>query len=189
MESDVRIAWLRSAFLRRLPVADESECWPWQGPINAGGYGTFNCGSVHTRAHRIAWLVTVGPIGPDDVVDHECHNRDLTCLGGSNCLHRRCVNPAHLRITTRLENLRAGRHAAIVAAARRTTCPKGHPYDEANTYHRPDKPHTRDCRICRAGAEAARRQRIGNLCMVCSAPISPRAKHCAEHRRSRWDKG
>ena len=27
-------------------------------------------------------------------------------------------------------------------------CPHGHPYDEANIYHRPSRPQDRECRAC-----------------------------------------
>jgi hypothetical protein len=45
-----------------------------------------------------------------------------------------------------LDSVRHGSHNQ----ARKTHCPWGHPYDAANTYHRPDG--GRGCRICRATA-------------------------------------
>jgi hypothetical protein len=77
-------------------VNKSSECWLWGAGLTREGYGLF--ASEHGKtvvAHRYAYQITVGPVG-DLELDHECHNSDLSCPGGRGCLHRRCVNPAHL---------------------------------------------------------------------------------------------
>lgn len=69
---------------------------------------------------------------PDDlVIDHLCATPA-------------CVNPAHLEPVTQAENVKRGRAGDIERA--RTHCPKGHPYDKANTYVSPAG--HRKCRAC-----------------------------------------
>lgn len=64
----------------------------------------------------------------------------------------------------RLENLQWGTQSENVLDrvrhgthqwANRTHCPKGHPYDEANTYRRPDGRRGRDCRACHNASSLA----------------------------------
>ena len=81
----------------------------------------------HTRlGHRVAWEAVRGPIPDDLTVDHICRNR-------------RCCNVEHLRLLPNVDNARDN------GPARRTHCPQGHQYDEANTYVNP-----RGHRFCRA---------------------------------------
>jgi hypothetical protein len=130
-------------------VRAESEdgCWIWQGWIDRYGYGRDN--TARKYAHRLVYESIVGPIPDGMVMDHLCHNADLSCAGGSECRHRACVNPAHLEPVSRSENAKRGRGAGV-AHASKTECKQGHPYDEANTYHRPNG--GRGCRKCKAEA-------------------------------------
>lgn len=69
-----------------------------------------------TTAHRAAWVHANGRQIPDGMtVDHLCRVR-------------RCVNPAHLRLLTNLDNARdngqSHRHAPLIWLGR--TCRKGH---------------------------------------------------------------
>jgi hypothetical protein len=70
------------------------------------------------------------------------------------CRKRHCVNPKHLDIVTRRENTLRG-EGLPAQRARRTACPKGHPYDEANTYIW--KNH-RSCWTCRRAYDRAKRK-------------------------------
>lgn len=93
-------------------------CWVWLGSVMPNGYGR----QGSELAHRLVYELLVGPIPDGLTLDHLCR-----------C--KRCVNPAHLEPVTAAENTarampyrnhRNGR-------AERTSCPEGHPYDEANT--------------------------------------------------------
>lgn len=68
---------------------DPSECWPWLGGTNPGGYGHIVTpdGKKHL-AHRL-----VIDAQPDEVVMHSCDNPP-------------CCNPAHLSARTQAENMR-----------------------------------------------------------------------------------
>ncbi|MEU3426621.1 HNH endonuclease [Streptomyces gardneri] len=133
-------------------------CWFWTGSGTRDGYGRITVGQRALAAHRFAYELFVGPIGEGLQVDHLCHGWDATCAGGITCRHRACVNPKHLEaVTPQVNNLRGLGPAA--ERAKRTHCPKGHPYDEANTiYLEPGM--RRSCRICRKAYEA-RRQASG----------------------------
>lgn len=126
-------------------VQKTDSCWPWIGSIEGRGYGQFKIGGRQVMAHRFAYELLVGPIPERHDIDHTCHNTDANCPGGWSCQHRRCVNPAHLEPITHQANVLRGKGLAAVQA-RRTHCPQGHPYDEANTYV--DRARRRHCRTC-----------------------------------------
>ncbi len=110
----------------------ESGCWLWQGTLDRDGYARFQYG----RGHRWAYQHFVGSIPQGLELDHLCRVRH-------------CVNPEHLEpVTTRTNQLRGNGVSGI--NARKTHCKRGHPFNEVNTYIRPDG--HRDCRTCRRTA-------------------------------------
>jgi hypothetical protein len=142
---------LRDRILDGVTIDPVSGCWYPNLSTSRDGYA-----QIHVRidgrwskrnAHRALYEDLHGP-APGQVIDHRCHTDDATCPGGPTCLHRRCVNPAHLEPVTNGENLRRGRGVAGVNSAK-TECVNGHPFDEANTYVRPASGH-RQCRACMA---------------------------------------
>lgn len=89
-------------------------CHPWTGSVS-DGYGQFCAIELggKQRTHVLAWELVNGPIPvhPDSGrkldLDHECHNGDEDCPGGSECRHRRCGNLRHLTVKTTQENIDA----------------------------------------------------------------------------------
>jgi len=81
------------------------DCWTWTGSLDQkDGYGKCNVkqwrkqleelglsAGRSTRAHRLAYVVWVGPIPKGTVIHHECHTRS-------------CINPDHLKAVTPIEN-------------------------------------------------------------------------------------
>lgn len=77
----------------RYEVSEETGCWQWTGPVKDTGYGMFSRPFGGERAaHRAFWVRDRGPIGEGLEVDHLCRNRG-------------CVNPDHLEVVTRWENV------------------------------------------------------------------------------------
>lgn len=71
--------------------AGPDACWLWMGTKHFRGYGACTKQYGDTRAHRVSWLLTHGPI-PDGLgVLHKCD----TPL---------CVNPAHLYLGDQKQN-------------------------------------------------------------------------------------
>ena len=105
-------------------------------------------------AHRFAYEMLVGPIPEGLDLDHLCRVRH-------------CVNPNHLEPVTRSENLRRGIRPRLPQNDRigdknraKTHCPKGHPYDEANTlmhYWKRENSMRRLCRTCHRQGTRVRR--------------------------------
>lgn len=114
------------------PNGDE-ECWPWVGALRPDGYGFLLVNGRLERAHRLVYELVKGKIPDGLILDHLCRNP-------------RCVNPAHLEAVTRRENTLRGIGPAAIHATQ-TECLKGHPFDEANTYIRPDGS-GRNCKAC-----------------------------------------
>lgn len=133
-------------------VRVESGCWEWTGLI-VDGYGRVGYRGVRGfLAHRAVYEELVGPIPAGLTLDHVCHSRDDACDGGSDCRHRRCVNPSHLEPVTFEEN------ASRSIWARKTVCPKGHPYAGDNLRVAHGRRFCIKCSRDRARAQHARRR-------------------------------
>jgi hypothetical protein len=127
---------LEQRFFAKVDVGTSpAGCWIWTANRTKDGYGTIQSGPQTRRmlrAHRVAYEMLVGTIPDGAEVDHLCREPS-------------CVNPLHLEVVSRLENLARGRRAC--GHGHETHCPHGHPYDEVNTYVAKDG--SRRCRTCR----------------------------------------
>jgi len=113
---------------------DKTEtCWLWTAAIDAWGYGRFwtTDGKMH-QAHRWLYESERGPVEGRAHLDHLCRNPA-------------CVRPDHLEPVPCRVNLMRGETLAA-ANVRKTHCPQGHPYDEANTARKAGN--RRSCRAC-----------------------------------------
>ena len=110
-------------------------CWPWKGGLSTKGYGVLNVHSRPIPAHRIAWILAGRKLDITLELDHLCRNRA-------------CVNPAHLeQVTTKINQDRGNGFSGI--NARKTHCPRGHPYSDQNTNTVKSKGRTwRVCKTC-----------------------------------------
>jgi hypothetical protein len=146
-----------------------SGCWRWTGLIDKYGYGHTSVGSRSdgTRrgmlAHRLAYErahgVELAPRGHPDhrQVDHVCHNRSKSCKGGVACLHRRCVNPAHLVLTTAQENTAASSHSTASINRAKTHCSVcGNDLNGPNVYRIGKSRKCKPCAVRRATASKRR---------------------------------
>jgi len=128
-------------------------CWVWTGRIDHKGYGRISTvlypKKTDPRTHRASFFVV--------------HGRWQTLFLLHLCDNPACVKtasdefgPTHLIEGTLKENnadmASKGRHGQ----QQKTHCPKGHPYDESNTYRKPSSPSKRLCLVC--SREAYRKQ-------------------------------
>lgn len=134
---DRRLTW-EQRFWRHI---DKTEgCWHWNGGTGGKGstrYGVWNSPSGRTSAHRVAYVLLIGHLADDDVLDHLCGNT-------------LCVNPAHLEPVTATENRRRQRE-------RKTHCKRGHELAGSNLYV--DARGHRGCKTCRRMTSTASQRR------------------------------
>ena len=122
------------SFWTHVDRSSSGGCWLWRGPIDKNcGYG---CLTVPNRggtgAHRVSWMLNIGPIVAGLCVMHLC---DVPS----------CVNPSHLVLGTKAANnadkILKGRDWCF--NREKTRCHKGHEYSYVDGRGR------RVCRACR----------------------------------------
>lgn len=145
-----RRATLEERIARRIDYpGNDTDCWLWRGCPTIGGYGQISADGGNAMVHRVVYELLVGPIPEGLTLDHQCHNADLSCVGGNDCLHRRCANPGHLEPATMGANTLRGRTLPARNAVA-THCVNGHEFTLANTYVPPRNSGFRFCRRCRS---------------------------------------
>lgn len=123
------------------PVAEvPGLCWGWQNCTNSRGYGCVAVKGKSQLAHRVAYILLVGPISDGLQIDHLC-------------LNRRCCNPDHLEAVTAAVNIRR------TDTAHKAMCVHGHLMASDNVLikKRGNRSPVRNCRTCRDKQQAARR--------------------------------
>lgn len=84
-------------FWEKVEKRGPDDCWTWIGAKDWGGYGVFWTGGPrgvgkNARATHVSWALANGVAFPADMLAlHSCDNP-------------RCVNPAHIRPGTALDN-------------------------------------------------------------------------------------
>lgn len=73
-------------------VNKTESCWLWTGALLKTGYGSIRINNKSVRAHRVAYELSVGKIPDGMIILHSCDNP-------------LCVNPSHLRIGNKRENM------------------------------------------------------------------------------------
>lgn len=87
---DEDVAYFWSRFDRPSPDA----CWLWQGKHTTNGYGKHHFQRRSHATHRLAYILTHGPIPDTMQVGHNCP-------GGDN---KRCGNPGHMLLLSPSEH-------------------------------------------------------------------------------------
>ena len=153
---------LAARFWAKVDQDGPGGCWLWTAALYRNGYGIFNVRGRSCLAHRVAYELAIGPIPEGLQIDH---------VRARGCMHRHCVNPAHLEAVTQRENLLRG-DTVTAANAAKTHCPQGHAYDEANTMAQTDG--GRKCRQCQRDRAELQRRAAGK------ALGNSRKTHCPQ---------
>lgn len=143
---------LPERFWNKVTPEPNSGCWLWFGAAHEAGYGHRWNGERqrYESCHRSTYEAVHGDVPDNLQIDHLCKTKS-------------CCNPDHLEAVTAQENMRRSGHQDKAIAGYRayaaaiTSCPYGHPYDDANTYVSPKG--TRACRTCRRLQDRARSER------------------------------
>lgn len=82
---------MKKRFIAKIKKS-KTGCWLWTGAINSGGYGLFKVDGRVQTASRVSFKIYKGSIPNKKWVLHTCDVRN-------------CVNPNHLYLGDRLQNV------------------------------------------------------------------------------------
>ena len=114
-------------FWRYVEPEPTSGCWIWIGARSTAGYAMMVWDKRLNYVHRLVMNL------PKATIYHLCRVRS-------------CVNPQHLEVVTRKENILRGIGPSAINA-RRVICKNGHKFTTENTYITPQN--ERACRKCK----------------------------------------
>jgi hypothetical protein len=80
------------SFWKKVKRSEPNMCWEWIGSLQLSGYGNSYNGSSVETAHRVSYKIHYGEITKGLDVMHICDNR-------------KCVNPNHIKLGTRKDNM------------------------------------------------------------------------------------
>ena len=108
----------------RISIGEIDDCWEWCGAMSGSGYGRITVNYKQVQAHRYVYSLFMGNIPNELDLCHKCDNRS-------------CVNPNHLFIGSRSDNMRdAARKGRLFSqnhngehyCLKKTKCVNGHYY-------------------------------------------------------------
>jgi hypothetical protein len=114
-------------------VRKTDTCWFWTRCLDKNGYGKVSVMGGPVCAHWVSFVLNNQCIKDEMTVAHTCSNRN-------------CVNPVHLILATRKENVLKG-DSPVSQNCKKEVCKRGHPLSGSNLILCRDG--SRQCNLCR----------------------------------------
>jgi hypothetical protein len=112
---------IRNFYTNIAPIMDDRGCWEWLGTVTKNGFPSAKINGQNT-ARRVAWTLEKGQLNTNELIVDTCGNPI-------------CVNPFHLKTTTRAEISRNGNGLKFLKEfsqnkLENATCNRGHLYQD-----------------------------------------------------------